>query len=198
MKAFSPDTPGAEVARLLAALPVIRPLRPDDRALVDALVRELSPTSRYRRFHAAVNGLPSAMLERLARVDARDEFALLATTTARGIEVAVGEARYACDELRSDAREFALVVVEPWQRLGVGTRLLRELMRQAARSGVGVLYGDTFTDNAPMLALARQLGFEWRRHPLDARLVRLTWTPADSVEGEPTAEQRETAGSPRT
>jgi acetyltransferase len=198
MKAFSPDAIGAEVARLLAALPVVRPLRPDDRALVDALVREMSPTSRYRRFHAAVNGLPPAMLDRLARVDAPDEVALLATTTVRGTEVAVGEARYARDGLGIDAREFALVVVEPWQRLGVGTRLLRELMRQAARSGVGVLYGDTFEDNAPMLALARRLGFERRRHPFDARLVRLAWTPAHSANGERMAEQRESAGGPRT
>lgn len=198
MKTLSPDAIGAEVARLLAALPVIRPLRPVDRALVGALVREMSPTSRYRRFHAAMNGLPPAMLDRLARVDAPDEVALLATTSARGTEVAVGEARYARAEPGSDAREFALVVVEPWQRLGVGTRLLRELMRQAARSGVGVLYGDTFEDNAPMLALARQLGFERRRHPFDARLVRLAWTPAHSADEEPMEEQRESACGPRT
>src|SRR5512134_2782627 len=115
MKTLSPDAIGAEVARLLAALPVIRPLRPDDRALVDTLVREMSPTSRYRRFHAAVNGLPPAMLDRLARVDAPHEVALLATTSASGTDLAVGEARYARDEPGSDAREIALVVVEPWQ-----------------------------------------------------------------------------------
>jgi acetyltransferase len=178
MKEFSPDVLGAEVERLLAALPVIRPLQAGDRSLVDALVRELTPMSRYRRFHAAVNGLPPAMLDRLARVDAPDEVALLATTRARGTEVAVGEARYAADDRRPAAREFALVVVEPWQRLGVGTRLLSELMRQAAQSGVGLVYGDTFADNAPMLALAHRLGFERRRHPIDSSLVRLCWTPS--------------------
>jgi acetyltransferase len=136
------------------------------------------------------------MLDRLACIDAPEEAALLATTTARGTEVAVGEARYAGDELRTDAREFALVVVEPWQRMGVGTRLLRELVRLAARSGVGVLYGDIFADNAPMLALARRIGFERRRHPFDARLVRLSWAPTDSLEEKSAAGQRQAADGP--
>jgi hypothetical protein len=50
MRTHSPDLLGAEVERLLAALPVIRPLQPSDRSLVDTLVRELSPMARYRRF----------------------------------------------------------------------------------------------------------------------------------------------------
>lgn len=176
-----PDAIGAEVARMLAAMPVIRPLRKSDRALLESLVHGMSPTSRYRRFHAAVNRPAPALLDRLARVDAPDEVALLATTTAHGDEVAVGEARYAPDIDRRGAREFAIVVIEPWQRIGVGTELLRELMRQARGTGVGLLYGDTFTDNVPMLALAQRLGFRRHRHPFDARLVRLGWNPGRSA-----------------
>jgi uncharacterized protein YjiS (DUF1127 family) len=91
------------------------------------------------------------MLDRLARVDAPDEVALLATTTVRGTEVAVGEARYARDGLGIDARSSHSSSSNR-QRLGVGTRLLRELMRQAARSRSASLYGQ-FENNAPMLAL---------------------------------------------
>jgi hypothetical protein len=167
MKAFSLDTPGAEVARLLAALPVIRPLRPDDRALVDALVRELSPTSRYRRFHAAVNGLPAAMLEGLARVDARDEVARLATTTARGTEVAVGR-RAGARRTRSDARVRAR---RRRAMAAAGRRhaLLRELMRRAARSAVGSVRGHVHGQRADACP-ARQLDSS-TRHPFDPRLV---------------------------
>jgi hypothetical protein len=43
MNLHAPDVLGAEVERLLAALPVIRPLRSGDRALFDAFVRDLSP-----------------------------------------------------------------------------------------------------------------------------------------------------------
>jgi acetyltransferase len=195
MNARLPESVGAEVERLLAALPVIRPLRAHDRDLVDSLVRELSPTSRYRRFHAPVNELSPALLDRLARVDVPGEVAYLATTTARGRETAVGEARFAVDVDGHDGREFALVVTESWQRLGVGTRLLRELIREAEKTGVRHLYGDTFADNAPMLALAHRLGFERRRHPTDARLVRLSWTPGTSIVDRVVAvERRRTPG----
>jgi len=164
----------AEVARLVATLPAIRPLRSGDAPLVAALVRDLSSTSRLRRFHAAVSEIPTALLEQMTRVDTPGEATLLATTVVRGREVAVGEARYARSDERHDAREFALVVADPWQRLGVGMELMRELMQHALRSGVVTLYGDTFADNVPMLELARRLGFEKRRHPTDAHLARMS------------------------
>lgn len=194
MSSRLPDAVGAEVARLLGALPVIRPLRAGERDLVDILLRELSPTSRHRRFHLAVNELTPALLDRLARVDVAGEVVYLATTTASGRETAIGEARYAPSAERHDAREFALVVAESWQRLGIGTRLLRELMRQADKSGIGHLYGDTFADNTPMLALAHRLGFDRRRHPTDARLVRLNWTPGSPIDRVAAAEPRRSAG----
>jgi len=172
----------AEVARLVDALPVIRPLRSGDGPLVGALLRDLSSKSRLRRFHAAVSEIPTALLEQMTRVDTPGEATLLATTLVRGREVAVGEARYALSDERNDAREFALVVADPWQRLGVGMELMRELMRHALRSGVVTLYGDTFADNVPMLELARRLGFEKRRHPTDARLARMN-IMLDAVKG---------------
>lgn len=174
MNAPLPDVVGAEVARLLAALPTIRPVRSGDRARIEALMQDLSPLARFRRFHGTMRELPPALLDRLARVAAPGEAALLATTVVRGREIAVGEARYAMSAERHDASEIAIAVVESWQRLGVGTELIGELIRHAVRSGVRALYGDTFADNTPMLALAHKLGFESGRHPVDARLVRVS------------------------
>lgn len=170
------NLPEVEGAGLFVGLPMIRTLRSEDRGLVDALVRDLSPLSRLRRFHWPLREPSPSLLDRLVNRAEPGDAALLAVLPAGGAEVAVGEARYAVDADRSDAREFALVVVDPWQRIGIGTRLLHELMRLAARSGVKRLYGDTFADNVPMLELARGLGFERRRHPSDARLVRVSST----------------------
>ncbi len=176
MIAQSPEVMPAEVTGLLTPLPFIRTLRSDDRGLVDTLIRGLSPMSRLRRFHWPMREASPTLLDRLVHRAGPGEATLLAVLRTSGGEVAVGEARYASDDDRQDSREFALVVADSWQRLGVGTRLLRELMRQAARSGVRRLYGDTFADNVPMLELTRGLGFERRRHPTDARLVRVSST----------------------
>lgn len=165
---------GARGAATLTGLPSIRTLRSEDRGLVETLIRELSPLSRLRRFHLAMREASPMLLDRLVDHAGPGDTALLAVLPARAGDVAVGEARYAADADWPDAYEFALVVIDPWQRLGVGSRLLRELMRQAAHSGVRRLYGDTFVDNVPMLELARRLGFERRRHPSDARLVRMS------------------------
>jgi GNAT superfamily N-acetyltransferase/uncharacterized protein YjiS (DUF1127 family) len=170
------NLPEAQGASFFVGMPMIRPLRSNDRSLVDALVRELSPLSRLRRFHLPLREASPVLLDRLVNQSGPSNAALLAVLPSNGAEVAVGEARYAANDDRSDAREFALVVVDPWQRIGVGRRLLHELMRLAARSGVRRLYGDTFADNVPMLELARSLGFERRRHPTDARLVRMSST----------------------
>ncbi len=72
----------------------VRPLRQQDRPLLDRLIRELSPATRYRRFHAAVNELSPQWLNRLMQVRAPSEAALMATVGAGEREFAVGEARY--------------------------------------------------------------------------------------------------------
>lgn len=168
-----PPRTGAAHPLRNAASVVLRPVRPGDGALLDGLVRSLSDASRYRRFHAIVKELSEAWRERLTTV-APDEAALLAIVRDAEREVAVGEARYArADDASADEREFALVVADDWQGLGIGALLLRGLLRCAEPTGVRALYGDVFADNTAMLAFAQRLGFSRRRHPTDARLARV-------------------------
>ncbi|HEU0203360.1 MAG TPA: GNAT family N-acetyltransferase [Burkholderiaceae bacterium] len=152
---------------------LIRTLRPDDAPLLAAMIESLTPRARYRRFQFAVSELPPAVLARLTRFDPGHELALIATVTEDGREIAVGEARYVAVEDRPDQREFALLVADSMQGLGLGRRLMRELLQRAQRGGVERIYGDVLADNEPMLALGRKLGFSARPHPTDGRLVRL-------------------------
>jgi acetyltransferase len=151
----------------------VRRVQPQDAALLDALFQGLSPASRRLRFHGGVQQLPAAWLHRMVQPDAASELALLATIERDGREVCVGEARYArSDDAGDRTREFALVVADGWQGLGIGKVLLRSLGRHAARHGVRRLVGDVLHDNAPMIDLARRLGYTLRSHPSDARLLR--------------------------
>jgi RimJ/RimL family protein N-acetyltransferase len=157
---------------------VLRPVQPRDAAAIDGFVRALSPESRRRRFHGALNELPAELLERFTHPRPCDELGVLAFAIEAGREVCVGEARYAVDETAlegfSDAREFALVVADAWQGRGLGTLMLSRLLRHAQRRGVPRLFGDVLRDNLPMIALARSLGFSVNRHAADARLVRVS------------------------
>jgi acetyltransferase len=152
----------------------IRRVRAHDTALIDEFVRNLSLTSRQRRFHAGIHELPPAWLQRMTHPEPDHELALVAVVRQDGREICVAEARYAVSDDVADGREFALAVADAWQGRGIGKTLLLSLGCHAARHAVARLVGDVLHDNLPMIELARGLGYTVRRHPAaDPRLVRV-------------------------
>lgn len=119
--------------------------------IVATVFRGLSPQSRYLRFHAPVPRLTAAVHRRLADLDGRRRAALVAECHHRP----VGIARLAATG--GAAAEVAIAVVDPWQRKGVGTRLVAELATLAAALDYTALHGDVLHDNQPMLHLVRRL-----------------------------------------
>jgi acetyltransferase len=140
---------------------LIRPVHPQDAELVREFVRELSPQSRYNRFHQPLADLTPEMARWATDVDHERHVALIAEVFDGAREVEIGAARYVRPE-GSDAAEVAVAVADAWQRQGIGERLLRGLVQAAARRGVHWLEGEVLKDNAAMLALARRLGFQAR------------------------------------
>jgi acetyltransferase len=154
----------------------IRPVLAGDGPILQAFVRQLSPMSRYRRFHGGVSELSPELLKRLTTIDRRHEIALIATTSSFGREVGVGEARYSNEDADPNSREFAIVVADAWQGRGLGSKLLQRLISHAQSRNVRRLYGNVLAENASMLGLAREQGFALRHHPRDSHLVRVQRT----------------------
>jgi len=152
----------------------VRPVLPQDAELEQAMVRALSPASRYQRFFAPIRELPQGWLERLTQIDYRYQQALLAETFAGEQALAVAEARYVVDASGQEC-EFAVVVADDWRHLGLARRLLQQLMHSAAAAGLSRMVGDVLATNHAMLSLARDLGFQVTRHPDGgAQVVRVT------------------------
>ena len=97
----------------------LRPVLLQDAELEQALVRALSPTSRYQRFFSPIRELPSGWLERLTQIDYRLQQAFIVETFVGDQPVAVAEARYVVDATGEQC-EFAVVVADDWQHLGPG------------------------------------------------------------------------------
>jgi acetyltransferase len=150
----------------------IRPVLPQDDAILQAFVRELSPRSRRRRFFTGVQELSPDMLQRLMHVDYVTQLALLGEVFDGDREIMVGEARYAIGEDGRTA-EFAVATADAWQGLGIAKAMLAKIEGSAVACGIRQLVGAALPDNTPLLEFARGAGFTIRRNTDDACLLRL-------------------------
>jgi GNAT superfamily N-acetyltransferase len=137
----------------------VRAIRPEDREAMRAAFNLLSSDARFTRFMAALEKLPGEMLEQAVRPTPGRELALVAVAPQASGDAIVGGARYITDTNREVA-EFAVTVIDDWRGLGLGSALLKELVRAARAQGLKVIEGFVLARNWPMLECARRLGFE--------------------------------------
>ena len=130
-----------------------RPVHPDDVVLFRRLWPRLSPDTVYRRFHSPLHSLPPEAVERLVTVDHDRREAVAAVV---GGEV-VGVARYDRSPGDPTTAEFAILVEDGWQGVGLGRQLLSELIELAAARGVRSLTATVQPDNDRVIGLIRRL-----------------------------------------
>jgi GNAT superfamily N-acetyltransferase len=159
----------------------LRAIRPDDGPEIVQAFERLSEASRYSRFMQYRDHIDEATLERGTHPRLGRDFAFVATIPADdGIDI-VGAAQYVGP--RGDAAaaeadtgrglcEFAVTVAEDWRGSGLASALMKRLLRRARRDGYATMEGWILAENAPMLALARNLGFAIERVPSDGTTVR--------------------------
>jgi GNAT superfamily N-acetyltransferase len=137
----------------------IRPIVPEDESLLHEAVAAMSERTVYFRFFSPIKRMSDALAHRLAVVDYRDRFAIVATThRPSGKERIVGVARY--DRARdTDVAEVAVAVIDEFQRRGLGSVLLAELARVARGQGIRSFQLIVLPENREMLGLLRKMGW---------------------------------------
>lgn len=149
---------------------LIRPIRPEDAALSQDFVRNLSEESRYFRYMNSVHELSDAMLVRFTQIDYSREMALVAVTEDEyKNEIELGVTRYAINP-DGESCEFALVVADSMRGKGLGHKLLTLLMDAARVAGLKRIEGEVLKSNASMLKLMTRLGFSIEADPEDDAL----------------------------
>jgi acetyltransferase len=136
--------------------PLLRPVRPDDRAALACFLLALSPASRGLRFHGGVNPRSERLLDQLSQADGRRHIAWVATLPADGTERIVGEARCVGQK---GAADMAIAVADDWQGRGLAGPLLQALQAAAREAGVRRLRADVLHRNQRMAAFLRREGF---------------------------------------
>jgi GNAT superfamily N-acetyltransferase len=146
---------GAEEVTLAGGRRItLAPVTPASKPLIAAALLRLSPESSRRRFFTPRFWMSDAELDALTNLDGVNRFALGASAVSDdGNAEGLGIARYVRDALEPRAAEAAVVVVDAWQRLGLGKLLLRHLAAAALARGIDRLRGIVLQDNDPMLGL---------------------------------------------
>jgi acetyltransferase len=147
--------------------------------MLQVLVQNLTPESRYFRFVSSMAELPPAMLARFTLIDYDREMALVAVVTGRQpgpdgepveTQRIVGVSRYVTNPDRASC-EFSLVVADDFNGKGLGARLMESIMEVARDKGLAEIEGLVLANNAGMLKLMRGLGFGVKPFPEDRDFV---------------------------
>jgi acetate---CoA ligase (ADP-forming) len=153
-----------------------RPPNGADRASLELFFRNLSERSLYQRFHGHPVVGPR-IVEPLLDPEWEERGALVGMLGERIVAVA----NYV--RLR-DARtaEVAFAVADEVQGRGIATRLLERLAERATDVGIEEFLADVMLDNAPMLRVFADAGFETTRETvLGTAEVRLALEPTESL-----------------
>jgi acetyltransferase len=150
----------------------IRPIRPEDANLEKDFVHRLSERSKYFRFMQSLQELTPEMIVRFTQIDYDREMAFVAVTDDDSSPKELGVGRYIMNP-DGNSVEFALVVSDESQCLGIGARILTTLMQAAKYKGVSLFESEVLSVNKPMLSLAKKLGFNIETIPGENEVVRV-------------------------
>ena len=170
---------------------LIRPVVPEDKALLRDGFQRLSDVSRYRRFMCVAADLTEEQLRYFTEIDYQGHMAWIAVDLSQPHQRTLGVARHVRFTDRPDTAEVAITVVDSHQGKGLGTLLLGMLARSATESGIDTWVAFVLTENTPMLKLFRDLGARSATVegpgvmrvviPVPRDLARLPQTPAGKV-----------------
>ncbi|MDX1547881.1 MAG: GNAT family N-acetyltransferase, partial [Rhodothermales bacterium] len=152
----------------------IRPIRPEDEPLVVAFHEKLSERSVYLRYAGLLQFSQRVAHERLARIcfiDYNREMALVAECDGTDGPEILGIGRLTQRPGLGEA-EFAMLVRDDVQGQGLGTELLRRLIRVGEEEGLDRITADILVQNRAMQQVVRRLGFDLVRSddPADAMI----------------------------
>jgi RimJ/RimL family protein N-acetyltransferase len=136
---------------------LIRPIRPDDKALLSSGLAHLSKQSIQRRFLSPKTRFTNAELRYLTEVDGWDHVALVAEVMGHPHRRLIGVVRYVRLPEDHEAAEVAFVVTDDFHRRGVATALAEELARRAKMRGIKRFTATMSSDNVPAHRLMAKL-----------------------------------------
>ncbi len=157
----------------------VREIESRDAKALQRLFGRLSERTIELRYFGPMKQLSDAQARRFAEVDGVERFALVALDPENEDEV-IAVVRYDRSEDVDGSAEYAALVEDRMQGLGLGVGLTRALIEAARDRGVEKLHALVLPHNTPMLKLLRSLGLSEKMHWQDgAERVEIELSPTN-------------------
>ncbi len=137
----------------------IRPIKPEDEPLEREMFGKLSKQTQYFRFFGFIGQVTHEMLIRYTQIDYDREIALIAEIEKEGKKMMIGVVRLVSDYNNENA-EFAILVADPWQGLGLGNKFMDVIMDIAKKRKIKKVSANVLKANVTMLHMFRKRGFK--------------------------------------
>ncbi|HVN95912.1 MAG TPA: GNAT family N-acetyltransferase [Syntrophorhabdaceae bacterium] len=136
---------------------LLRPVRPEDEPMSREMFATLSKQTLRDRFFSPPE-ITHHLLIRSCNIDYDREIAILAEISHEGKRKMIGGARLVM-EPDSGKAEFAVLVHDDYQRMGLGAKLIDILIGIGQDKQLDEIYGSVLSGNEKMLGLCKKFGF---------------------------------------
>jgi len=137
---------------------LLRPIKPEDEPLWLEMFQNFSEESiRYRFFHI-IKDTPHEMRIRYCNIDYDREIAIVPELTENEKRKILGVVRV---PILPDQKtgEVAVIVADPWQGLGLGSKMVDYMIEICKDKGLETIYGVMLSDNYRAIELFKKMGF---------------------------------------
>jgi len=149
---------------------VLRPIKPEDETLLLELFQSLSEETMRFRFFQVIRDMPHETLTRYCNIDYDREIAIVAETKKDKRRI-IGVARLILEPGRR-LGEFAVVVGDQWQGLGLGSKLIDSIIEIGKDMGLKTIGADILSRNFKTIRLCTKKGFTMES--VDEDLIKAT------------------------
>jgi len=171
---------------------LLRPIKPEDEPMWLEMFKGFSEESVRYRFFQVIKDTPHEVRVRYCNIDYDREIAIVAEVTQNGKRRLLGVGRLSI-EPAGKSGEFAIIVTDEFQNVGLGTKLTDHVLEVADDMGIERVYAIMLAENYRALSLMKRMGFSLSysddgtvEASLDLRADRVGATPSSSG-GAPSA-----------
>jgi len=137
---------------------LLRPIKPEDEPLWLEMFQNFSEESIRYRFFQIIKDTPHEVRVRYCNIDYDREIAIVAELNEEGNRRILGVVRVSLEPDRKTG-EIAFIIADPWQGLGLGTKMVDYTIEVCKDMGIETIYAIMLPDNQRAINLTKKMGF---------------------------------------